>query len=124
MSISLIAGTDAPAHLKGGGNVRGVIAPILDMRVKFGVGEPAYDQFTVVIVLHIGARVSGIVVDSVSDVTTLRADHIQPPPQLGASLDVSYVIGLATLDQRMLILVEIEQLLVDRELAVITELAA
>ena len=115
---------NAPAHIKGVVNLRGIIVPILDMRIKFGVGEPVYDQFTVVIILNIGARVLGIVVDSVSDVTTLRADQIQPPPQLGASLDVSYVTGLATLDQRMLILVDIEQLVAESDLGIVAELAA
>ena len=88
---------NAPAHIKGVVNLRGIIVPIIDMRIKFDLGEPSYDQFTVVIVLNIGGRVVGMVVDSVSDVITLSAEQIKPAPEMGSVLDTDYIIGLGTL---------------------------
>ena len=62
---------NAPEFIKGVINLRGIIIPVVDMRIKFKLGEPVYDQFTVVIILNINGRVVGMVVDSVSDVTSL-----------------------------------------------------
>src|SRR5471032_2374381 len=73
---------NAPDYIKGVVNLRGIIVPIIDMRIKFKLGEPTYDQFTVVIVLNIGGRVVGMVVDSVSDVITLSAEQIKPAPEM------------------------------------------
>jgi purine-binding chemotaxis protein CheW len=94
------------------------------MRIKFNLGEPAYDQFTVVIILNIGGRVVGMVVDSVSDVTTLTADQIKPAPEMGTVLNTDYLIGLGTLDQRMLILVDIDRLMSSDEMGLIDKVAA
>jgi purine-binding chemotaxis protein CheW len=102
---------NAPEYIKGVVNLRGIIVPVIDMRIKFNLGTPTYDQFTVVIVLNIRGRVVGMVVDSVSDVITLTPGQIKPPPQMGASLETDYLIGLGTLDERMLILVDIEKLM-------------
>ena len=114
---------NAPAHIKGVVNLRGIIVPIIDMRIKFDLGEPSYDQFTVVIVLNIGGRVVGMVVDSVSDVITLGAEQIKPAPEMGSALDTDYIIGLGTLDTRMLILVDIDRLMSSEELGLIQQLA-
>jgi len=115
---------NAPAHFKGVVNLRGIIVPIIDMRIKFGVGDPVYDQFTVVIVLNINARIIGLVVDSVSDVTTLDADQIRPAPQLGCTLDAGFLFGLGVVDQRMLLLLDIDALIGASELAALPALAA
>ena len=72
---------NAPDYIKGVVNLRGIIVPIIDMRIKFALGTPSYDQFTVVIVLNIGGRVVGMVVDSVSDVITLTPEQIKPAPR-------------------------------------------
>ena len=114
---------NAPAHIKGVVNLRGIIVPIIDMRIKFNLGEPRYDEFTVVIVLNIGGRVVGMVVDSVSDVITLSAEQIKPAPEMGSVLDTDYIIGLGTLDTRMLILVDIDRLMSSEELGLIEQLA-
>jgi len=114
---------NAPAHIKGVVNLRGIIVPIIDMRIKFDLGEPRYDEFTVVIVLNIGGRVVGMVVDSVSDVITLSAEQIKPAPEMGSVLDTDYIIGLGTLDTRMLILVDIDRLMSSEELGLIEKLA-
>jgi purine-binding chemotaxis protein CheW len=115
---------NAPAHIKGVVNLRGILVPIIDMRIRFNLGEPRYDEFTVVIVLNIGGRVVGMVVDSVSDVITLSAEQIRPAPQMGSALDTDYLIGLGTLDDRMLILVDIDRLMSGEELGLIEKLAA
>ena len=102
---------NAPEHIKGVVNLRGIIVPIIDMRIRFNLGAPTYDQFTVVIILNVASRVMGMVVDSVSDVITLSAEQIRPAPEMGAVLDTDYLIGLGTLDERMLILVDIDKLM-------------
>ncbi len=115
---------NAPEHIKGVVNLRGTIVPIVDMRIKFKLGEPSYDQFTVVIVLNLGRRVIGMVVDSVSDVITLAPEQIKPAPQMGSVLDTEYLVGLGALDDRMLILVDLEKLMSSDEMGLIEKLAA
>ena len=115
---------NAPAFIKGVVNLRGIIVPIIDMRVKLNLGDPTYDQFTVVIVLNIGGRVVGMVVDSVSDVITLTPDQIKDPPQMGSLLDTDYLIGLGTVNERMLILMDIDRLMSSEEMGLIERAAA
>lgn len=110
---------NAPSFLKGVVNLRGTIVPIVDLRIKFNVGEADYTPFTVVIILNIGSRVVGIVVDSVSDVTMLRPDQIRPAPEFSATVDTKYINGLCTLDERMLIVVDIERLMLSQEMALV-----
>jgi purine-binding chemotaxis protein CheW len=121
-SVTRIA--NAPDFIKGVVNLRGIIVPIVDMRIKFNLGEPTYDQFTVVIILNIGGRVVGMVVDSVSDVTTLSPEQIKPTPEMGTALNTDYLIGLGTLDHRMLILVDIDRLMSSDEMGLIEKIAA
>ena len=115
---------NAPAFLKGVINLRGTIVPIVDMRIKFNVGKADYTPFTVVIILNIAGRVVGIVVDSVSDVTMLRADQIRPAPEFAATVDTKYINGLGTLGERMLIVVDIEKLMISSEMALVDEASA
>jgi purine-binding chemotaxis protein CheW len=98
--------------------------PVIDMRIRFNLGTPTYDQFTVVIILNIADRVVGMVVDSVSDVITLSPEQIKPAPEMGTALDTSYLIGLGTLDQRMVILVDIDDLMSSEEIGLIEQEAA
>jgi len=121
-SVTRIA--NSPDYVKGVVNLRGTIVPIIDMRIKFNLGDPTYDQFTVVIILNIGKHVMGMVVDSVSDVTTLTQEQIKPAPDMGTTLDTNYLLGLGTLDGRMLILVDIEKLMSSTELMLIEKIAA
>ncbi|MBS0344405.1 MAG: chemotaxis protein CheW [Proteobacteria bacterium] len=115
---------NAPAFIKGVVNLRGIIVPIIDMRVKLNLGDPSYDQFTVVIVLNIGGRVVGMVVDSVSDVITLTPEQIKDAPQMGSLLDTDYLIGLGTVNERMLILMDIDRLMSSEEMGLIEKAAA
>lgn len=100
----------APPHILGVMNLRGVIVPVVDLRIKLKIGTPVYDQFTVVIILSINGRVTGIVVDSVSDVTMLDPAQIKPAPDMGSAIDTKYLIGLGTLAERMLILIDIDSM--------------
>ena len=114
---------NAPEYIKGVINLRGTIVPIVDMRIRFRLGEPRYDQFTVVIILNVAGRVLGMVVVGVSDVITLNAGQVKPAPEFGASLDTQYIIGLGTVEDRMLILVDIEKLMTDGEMALMESAA-
>ncbi len=114
---------NAPVFLKGVINLRGIIVPIVDMRIKFGVGQADYTQFTVVIILNVASRVVGIVVDGVSDVTSLNDNQIRPTPDFAATVDTRYINGLGTLGERMLIVVDIERLMLSSEMALVDEAA-
>ncbi len=106
---------NAPAFIKGVVNLRGVIVPIVDLRLKFALDSAEYNAFTVVIILNIAGRTLGVVVDSVSDVLELRPEQIKPAPEFGGSIDAGFITGLASIEsaegQRMLILADIERLM-------------
>lgn len=110
---------NAPDFIKGVVNLRGIIVPIIDMRIKFCLGSVEYDQFTVVIILNVAGRVMGIVVDGVSDVITLESEQIRPTPGLGAVIDTEYIMGLGTIDERMLIMIDIEKLMSSHDMGLI-----
>lgn len=115
---------NSPAFIKGVINLRGVIVPIVDLRIKFNLGEPSYNPFTVVIILNIGKRVMGIVVDGVSDVIQLNSENLHPAPEFGSILDTRYLLGLGTVEERMIIMVDIEQLMTSQEMALVETDAA
>ena len=110
---------NAPDYIKGVINLRGDIVPIVDLRIKFNVGEATYNEFTIVIMLHIGERIVGIVVDAVSDVITLDPDQLKPPPQFGVAFDSRYLYGLAPIGEQMVILVNIEALITSEEMGLV-----
>lgn len=115
---------NAPDYFKGVVNLRGIIVPVIDMRIRFNLGTPTYDEFTIVIVLNISGKVMGMVVDSVSDVTTLTAEQIRPAPDMGSAMNTDYLIGLGTLDERLLILIDIDKLMSSEEIGLVAKLAA
>ena len=116
--VTRIANT--PDFIAGVTNLRGVIVPIVDLRVKFTLGSAEFDQNPVVIVLSLDSgRVVGIVVDGVSDVLALNAAQIKPAPEYTVTLSTQYLLGLGSLDERMLILVDIEKLLNSEEMELI-----
>jgi len=121
-AVTAIANT--PAFIKGIINLRGIIVPIVDLRIKFKLDKVDYDQFTVVIILNLASRVIGVVVDSVSDVLTLSIEQIKEAPMLSAALDTRYILGLGTVEQRMLILVDIERLMSSRDMELMEEVVA
>lgn len=98
--------SNAPEFIKGVVNLRGTIVPIVDMRIKFCLGNATYDQFTVVIILNVG-----IVVDGVSDVLSLTDDQMRPTPGLSSVIETEFITGLGRIDECMLILIDIEKLM-------------
>src|SRR4051812_6299580 len=113
-SVTKIA--NAPPFIKGVINLRGDIVPIVDLRIKFSVGQITYNEFTIVIVLNIQNRIVGIVVDGVSDVVNLKKDQVRPPPHFGVAFDSKYLLGLATINEQMIILVDINELISSDEM--------
>ena len=110
---------NAPAFIKGVVNLRGVIVPIVDMRIKFNLETVSYDSFTVVIVLNIGSRVVGMVVDAVSDVITLTPEQLRPVPEFNSAITSDHLLAIGAIDQRMLILVDIEKLMASTEMGLV-----
>lgn len=110
---------NAPDFIKGVVNLRGIIVPIIDMRIKFKLSDVTYDQFTVVIILNVAGRVIGVVVDGVSDVITLEAGQMRATPELGSVIDTEYIMGLGAVDERMLILIDIEKLMDSSDMGIL-----
>ncbi|GGD89504.1 chemotaxis protein CheW [Caballeronia grimmiae] len=110
---------NAPIFIKGVINLRGVIVPIADMRLKFELESAVYDDQTVVVVLNVAGRVVGIVVDGVSDVQTLTPEQIRPAPGFNSTVNTDYITGIGTIDGRMLILMDIEKLITSEEMALV-----
>ncbi|AUA57531.1 chemotaxis protein CheW [Achromobacter sp. LC458] len=115
---------NVPTFIKGVTNLRGIIVPIVDLRIKFNLGRVDYNEQTVVIILNLDRRVVGIVVDGVSDVLMLNAGQIRPAPEFGATLSTEYLTGLGTVDERMLILVDIEKMMTSDEMALVEKVAS
>ena len=114
---------NSPDFIAGITNLRGVIVPIIDLRIKFQLDSAEINDQTVTIVLNLRDRVVGIVVDGVSDVLSLSAEQIKPAPDFTATLSTQYLLGLGSLDDRMLILVDIEKLLNSEEMEIVEKVA-
>jgi purine-binding chemotaxis protein CheW len=114
---------NAPDGLLGVLDLRGVIVPIVDMRMKFNLGEVRYDPLTVVIVLNIGSKVVGMVVDSVSDVISLEPGQLRPSPEFSSRIDSGHILAIGAVDDRMLILMDVEKLMSSPEWGLITTAA-
>ena len=111
---------NAPAFVKGVVNLRGVIVPIIDLRLKLGCDSAEYNAFTVVIVLNVKGRVVGAVVDSVSDVLELTREHIKAAPELHTNMDGNFITGIGSVGERMLILMDIEGLMSSADMGLIS----
>lgn len=107
---------NAPPFIKGVVNLRGTIVPIVDLRLKFNCPVVNYDALTVVIILNLHQRIVGIVVDSVSDVMGLTPEQMRSAPEIESIIDAESIIGLGALDDRMLILIDIEKLMSSPEM--------
>ncbi|OGT12404.1 MAG: chemotaxis protein CheW [Gallionellales bacterium RIFCSPLOWO2_12_FULL_59_22] len=115
---------NAPEFIKGVINLRGIIVPIIDMRIKFNLGNVTYNELTVVIILNVANRVVGIVVDGVSDVIALTAEQLKPAPEFSSTLGAQYITGLGTVDERMIIVIDIEKLMTSRDMDLVEMAAA
>jgi purine-binding chemotaxis protein CheW len=114
---------NSPEFIKGVINLRGIIVPIVDMRIKFSLGNVTYNNLTVVIILNIANRVVGIVVDGVSDVIALTPEQLKPAPEFSGAMDTQYITGLGTVDERMIIVVDIEKLMTSGDMELVDAVA-
>ena len=112
---------NAPSFIKGVVNLRGVIVPIVDLRVKLGCTRADYDSFTVVIVLNVKGRVVGAVVDAVSDVLQLSSEAVKAAPEMASSMDTGFITGIGSVGDRMLILMDIEGFMSSADMGLISE---
>lgn len=110
---------NSPGFIKGVINLRGTIVPIIDFRLKFNCVKAEYNSFTVVIILNLKGRIVGIVVDSVSDVLELPPDCIRPVPEMDSGIDSSFVLGLGSVAERMLIILDIERLMLASDMGLV-----
>lgn len=120
--ITRIANT--PDFIIGIMNLRGAIVPIIDLRIKFQLLSAEFNENTVIIILNFSNRVVGIVVDGVSDVLSLDIDQIKPAPDFAVTLSTEYLLGLGTVNEQMIILVDIEMLLNSNEMELVERIAA
>lgn len=111
---------NAPEFIKGVVNLRGTIVPIIDMRLKFNCAKAEYNSFTVVIILNLRSRIVGIVVDSVSDVMELAPENLKAAPDIDSSIENSAVVGLGSVGDRMLILLDIEKLMASVDMGLVS----
>lgn len=114
---------NAPSFIKGVVNLRGVIVPVVDLRIKLNCEKVEYNGFTVVIVLNVHGRVVGAVVDSVSDVLELSQELIKPAPEMNTTVDTSFITGIASVGERMLILMDIEALMSSADMGLVDSTA-
>ncbi len=107
-----------PSHIKGVMNLRGTIVPIVELRTTFGMETIDYTMFTVIVVVVVRDRIMGLVVDSVSDVLSISKNDIQPPPEFGTKVDVSFLVGIAKSGDSLVALLNIDRLLTDGDVQV------
>ena len=113
---------NTPDYLKGVLNLRGTIVPIVDLRMKFGMGVTEPTSFTVVVVVNVRNRVMGFLVDAVSDVLDLNAKDIQPPPEMGNTVDITFVAGIGNSNDHLVTLLDIDRVLTDDEVKAVGEI--
>lgn len=101
---------NTPAYIKGVMNLRGTVVPVVDLRTKFALANAEYNQFTVIIVVTIGKKVVGLVVDAVSDVLNIRRDEVEAAPELGSCIDTSLMSGMAKAGDKLILLLNIDKL--------------
>ncbi|MBP3960629.1 purine-binding chemotaxis protein CheW [Gemmata sp. G18] len=101
---------NTPREIKGVMNLRGTVVPIIDLRTRFGLREAEYTPFTVIIVVTVGAKIVGLVVDAVSDVLNVEAKEMVPTPDLGAGVDTSFLTGIARTGERLVSLLNVDRL--------------
>ncbi len=108
---------NAPAHVKGVMNLRGTVVPVVDLRAKFGMEAVEYSKFTVIIVVMVGQKIAGLVVDAVSDVLNIQQSEVRPAPDFGARADTRFISGVASIGDKLAVLVDIDKLLTEEEVA-------
>jgi purine-binding chemotaxis protein CheW len=107
---------NTPAHIRGVMNLRGTVIPVVDLRAKFHLESREYDKFTVIIVVTVGARIIGLVVDGVSDVLDISRSDIRPAPELGQADSTRFISGMVHVGERLVVLLDIATLLAEDSL--------
>jgi purine-binding chemotaxis protein CheW len=115
---------NAPEYIKGVMNLRGTVVPVVDLRSRFGMRQAEYNQFTVIIVVSVGAKVVGLVVDAVSDVLNIRRDQIEETPEMAGDLDTSFFRGMGKVGDKLVLLLNIDRLVGGDKLEAIEQTAA
>lgn len=115
---------NSPRYIKGVLNLRGTIVPIIDLRLRFNLSETPYDACTVIIVVNVGGRLAGLVVDAVSDVISLAPDQRRNPPEFEGQANRQFVQGLTQVDEKLLVLIDVDKLVNQETLAEAAEAAA
>ncbi len=106
---------NTPPHIKGVMNLRGTVIPVVDLRTKFGMPEAEYTKFTVIIVVTVGTKITGLVVDAVSDVLDIHGDEIRPAPDFGSRADTRFITGMAAVGEHFVVLLDIDTLLSEQD---------
>jgi purine-binding chemotaxis protein CheW len=117
---------ETPSELKGVINLRGKVIPVVDLRLRFGLPSKDYDQRTCIIVVELGRAASGpmgVIVDEVNEVMTLQESDIQDTPDFGSGVETHYLLGMAKVEDRVKILLDIDEALATSDLSAITALA-
>jgi purine-binding chemotaxis protein CheW len=112
-----------PAYIKGVMDLRGIIMPVLDLRVKFGMPSAEYDQFTVIIVVKVKNKMLGLVVDAVSDVLSVKSGELQEAPEFGGQVDTRFIQGLAKAGEKLVVLLDLDQVLSEAEFTTVSAVA-
>ncbi len=108
-----------PSYIRGVMNLRGTVVPVVDLRTQFSMAEVEYNQFTVIILVNIREKITGLVVDAVTDVFNLNRSEILPPPEFGAQFDTRFISGVANIGDRLVVLLNIDKLLLDDQVAML-----
>ena len=108
---------NTPSYIKGVMNLRGTIIPVVDLRSKFSLEEAEYNRFSVIIVVTVGTKVMGLVVDAVSDVLNIPNADLQAPPDFGAQVDITFIKGMTKAGEKLVILLDLDKVLGGEELA-------
>lgn len=101
----------APPYVLGVLNLRGAIVPVIDMRLRFGLPREEYTANTVTVIVAVGGRNFGVVVDAVSDVLDVKTSELRPVPDMGTTVDTEYLKGLTAVEDRMVLLLDVDKLL-------------
>jgi len=102
---------NTPAYVKGVMNLRGAIVPVIDLRLRLGMPAATYGPFTVIVVMAVGAKVVGAIVDAVSDVVTIADADVQAAPTFGTDVDLRFVAGIAQAGETLVVLLDAETML-------------
>jgi purine-binding chemotaxis protein CheW len=114
---------NTPTHIKGVMNLRGAVIPIVDLRLRFGMEAIEYTQFNVIIVINVGTKVMGLMVDAVSDVLNVAPEDIRPAPDFGTHADTRFISGMASAGDKVAVLLDLEMLLSEADLSVASDAA-